>query len=385
MVRTRAGILGAVLLLLAACGGGGPQTGVIVGSEAAETVSGTRADEPYVLVDVGLGFAEQLARQDNTGSWNMPRGGPSSVAIGVSDVLDISIVSSNQDGFIDFTQSALSPISTTSLPRQTVASDGTVAVPMLGRIRASGQSVQSLENLLTRRLSEVLVNPTAIVQLIERQSATVSVIGAGVVSPGTYPINLSDRRLLDIIGRAGGPDGEAEDIIVSLVRKGVTYQAALYDIYGNPSLNPFVHKEDLISLEPRTTRVQVVGATTSNSVTEVEEINVTLMDVLSKSGGLTSPRADLKGVFVYRRSPAAHLRSLGADLSTFPKQKTIPTVYRFDMTAPTAFFTAEAFEMRDDDILYVADSINAKIANFFGAFGNFAPTPSVIVQDNVLD
>jgi polysaccharide export outer membrane protein len=381
---TRTVLMCAAALSLAACGGAGPQTGTILKSKSAELVDRTRQDEPFVLVDVGLNFAERLAYNNDRVHWHMPKAGPAAFAIGVNDVIDISIVSSNDTGFIDFSQGALSPISTTSLPRQTVASDGTVAVPLLGRIKASGRSVQSLEKLLTRRLSEVLVNPTAIVQLVERQSATVSLIGAGITTPGTYPINLSDRRLLDVIGRAGGPEGEAKDIIVSLVRSGVTYQAVLYDIYSDPAHNIYIHKGDLISLEPRTTRVQVVGATGANSNIEVEEIDVTLMDVLSEAGGLNSPRADLEGVFVFRRTPPKQLQNIGADVTAFAGHYTVPTIFRFDMTQPTAFFTAEAFQMRDDDILYVADSTNAKLSNFFEAIGYFAPTPAVYVQDATL-
>lgn len=380
----RAAFLFAVMSGLSACGGAGPATNAILTAPGAQKVDRTNEDEPFVLIDVGLGFAERLATRVAEAHWSMPQGQAPAFVIGVSDVLDISIVSNNDAGFIDFSQSAVTPIATTPLPRQVVAADGTVAVPLLGRVKAEGRSVQSLESYLTRQLSGVLVNPTAFVQLVDRQSATVQVIGDGIKAAGTYPINLSDRRLLDIVGRAGGPSRGAGDVIVALSRGGRTYRAVLEDVYARKDLNVFVREGDLISFEPRRTRVQVLGATGASTLVEIEEVEVSLIDVLSEAAGLTSPRADLKGVFVYRLAPAEELRAVGANLAPFAGRRAVPTVYRFDMTQPTALFTAKAFRMRDDDILYVADSANAKIENFFGATGPFAPNPSVYVEDATL-
>ncbi len=372
------------VLGLSACGGAGPATQAILNATGAWKVDRAAQDEPFVLVDTGLNFAKRLAGSVHENHWSMPGGGPTSFVIGVSDVLDISIVSNNNTGFVDFAQSALTPIATTPLPRQIVAQDGTVTVPLLGRVRAAGRSVQTFERMLTQRLSAVLVNPTAIVQMVERQSATVSVIGAGISNPATYPINLSDRRLLDVIGRAGGPTGEADEIIITLSRKDYSYQAVLHDVYARSDLNPYLREGDLISVEPRLTRVQVLGATGNNTMVEITDIDAKLIDVLSAAGGLTSPRADLKGVFVYRDASRHELHAIGANLNAFIGQDYIPTIYRFDMTEPTAPFTAKAFRMQDDDILYVADSANAKLTNFFSAAGLLAPTPAVYVQDATL-
>jgi polysaccharide export outer membrane protein len=256
-------------------------------------------------------------------------------------------------------------------------------VPQLGRVRASGRTVQSFESLLTRRLSDVLINPTAIVQLVERQSATVSVVGR-VSSGGTYPINLSTRRLLDVIGTSGGPTSDTEGLVVSLSRDGVEYRALLEDIYGNKALNIFVRDGDLISIEPEITRVQVLGATGGNDVLEFDEAGVTLIDVITKAGGLMAPRAARKGVFVFREAPRHQLAALGASLEEFPGYKNVPTVFRIDLTDPNALFTSKNFRMMDDDIVYVADSLSQQISDFFGSASNIAPTPAEYVRDNTI-
>jgi len=369
----------AAFILLSACSGGGPQLDAILSAPNATKLDATD-ESPFVLVDLGRSFAERLSASDPKFESYLPQSKAEPFVIGVSDVLDISIVSNNEEGFIDFSQSAIAPLSTTRLPQQQVATDGTVTVPQLGRVKASGRSVQSFETFLTRRLSEVLINPTAIVQMAQRQSATVSVVGR-VAQGGTYPINLSTRRLLDVIGASGGPTADTEDLIVSLSRHGKKHQAALSDIYGNKVLNVYVRDGDLVSLDPRVTQVQVLGATGGNDVLTFEAREVSLIDVISEAGGLLAPRAARKGVFVYRHAPAHQLAALGADLSTFQTGYTIPTVFRIDLTRPDSLFTAKSFRMHDDDIVYVADSLGQQISDFFAPASNIAPVPAEYVRD----
>lgn len=379
--KARTLALCAAMFLLAGCAGSGPHLAAIMGSASAQKID--RTDEsPYVLVDIGRAFAEKITASYPEFVSSMPQAAPEPFVIGVSDVLNISIVSSNDAGFIDFTQSAIAPLSTTTLPSQEVATDGTVMVPQLGRMKAAGRSVQSFESLLTRRLSDVLINPTAIVQVLQRQSATVNVIGR--VSGGSYPLNLSNRRLLDVIGVAGGPTSDTEGLIVTLNRRGVQHRAALEDVYANKKLNVFLRSGDLISIEPEQTRVRVLGATAGTATLDFEEFGVTLIDVISQAGGLISPRAARKGVFVYREAPLHQLHALGADLSAFPGAKTIPTVFRIDLTDPNSLFTSQNFRMMDNDIVYVADSIGQQISDFFGATSPLAPNPAVYVQDATL-
>ena len=367
---------------LTGCSGGGPQSGAILNAPNAQKIDGT-GDEPFVLVDMGRSFAERISATYPEFVSHMPRSAPEPFVIGVSDSLDISIVSNNEEGFIDFSQSAIAPLSTTRLPRQEVATDGTVAVPQLGRVRAAGRSVQEFESSLTKRLSQVLINPTAIVQLVDRQSTLVSVIGR-VSARGSYPINLSTRRLLDVIGLAGGPTTDTEGLIVSLSRNGVTHRAALADLYKNKSLNIFVRGGDLIAIEPAVTRIQVLGATRGNTVVEFDTPGVTLIDVLSRAGGLSAPRAARKGVFVFREAPKRQLATLGADLKAFSGFETVPTVFRIDLTDPNALFTAKRFRMMDGDIFYVADSLSQQISDFFGSASKLAPLPADYIRDETI-
>jgi polysaccharide export outer membrane protein len=161
--------------------------------------------EDFVLVEVNRQIAETVSNASltkTTASFiSDTRAAP--VTIGSGDILDIAIISTSENGFIDFSQSSVSPVSATPLPPQQVGSDGNVNVPPVGRVRASGQTIQQFETFLARKLGEVLVNPSVIVNLTDRRSARVSVLGA-VNAPGAFSINQESTHLIDALTLAGG-------------------------------------------------------------------------------------------------------------------------------------------------------------------------------------
>ena len=379
MSKATVGLLILGLFALSACTGGGPRANAILNAPNATKVDAPEP-EPYVLVDLGQSFAERVSRTIPALVSTLPRATREPLVIGVSDLLNISIVSNNEDGFIDFTQSAVTPFSTVTLPQQEVGQDGQVSVPTLGRLPAAGQTVEGFERSINQKLSEVLVNPTAIVRLSDRQSAKASIIGA-IAAPGTYSVDLSNQRVLDFVGVAGGPTRQAEDLIVSLSRGGRTHEARLSEIYENASLNVHVRKNDVISIEPNLTRVKVIGGTGTNAQLEFETVDVTLMDVLSEAGGLLNTRAKRSGIFVYRRAPVRQLTTIGADLQAFPDRQVIPTVFRLDMRKPASLFVGQSFRMMDSDIVYVADNINSELSAFFGTSTLFVPEPAEYLRD----
>ena len=380
MTKASFGLLILGLFALSACTGGGPRANAILNSPNAIKVDAPES-EPYVLVDLGQSFAERVSSTIPALVSTLPRATREPLVIGVSDLLNISIVSNNEDGFIDFTQSAVTPFSTVTLPQQEVGQDGQVSVPTLGRLPAAGQTVEGFEKSINEKLSEVLVNPTAIVRMSDRQSAKASIIGA-IAAPGNYSVDLSNQRVLDLVGVAGGPTRQAEDLIVSLSRGGRTHEARLSEIYENASLNVYVRKNDVISVEPNLTRVKVIGGTGTNAQLEFETVDVTLMDVLSEAGGLLNTRAKRSGIFVYRRAPASQLTAIGADLKAFAARQVIPTVFRLDMREPTSLFVGQSFRMMDSDIVYVADNINSELSTFLGTSSLLVPQPVEYIRDS---
>jgi polysaccharide export outer membrane protein len=373
----------AAISLLLGCAGSGPRTQDILTDDNAVTVA-EQAASPFSVIPVSnisaKAASEWLSRSQMTNFIVDNGSGP--IVIGRSDIIDVSIVSTSESGFIDLTNSTLSPISTTSLPSQEVGSDGMVSVPPLGRVRAQGQTPQGFERFLERRLGEVLVDPSVIVRIAERRSARVSVLGS-VVNPGTFSINQNNTHLVEILAEAGGPTGRSEDLELSLSRKGRTGRAALDAVYRDPDLNIHVRPGDVISVESPARRLTVLGAGGQNTTIIYDQPSISLAEALGRAGGLLNRRADKKGVFVYREISQSAAIALGIDTTPFGGAD-VPTIFNLDLSSPQSLFAAKDFKMGRNDLIYIADSLNEEISAVFSVFTNFVPTPAEFVRDGTI-
>lgn len=368
------------LALLAACGSIGPRASMILESDEA-VVSKSNESEKYGVVGLDIASASEASRLLSRGNQAVfvrdTKAKP--VTIGEGDLIEISILTTSDTGFIDLTNSSVTPISSTTLPLQNVGSDGMVSVPPIGRIKAAGNSVQAFERLLSRRLGEVLIEPAVIVRIAERSSAQVSVLGS-VTRPGNYSINQNSKHLVDVIANAGGPTEKSSDLEVTLSRNGKVGKAALDKVYAKPRLNVHMRNRDIVSLDRFEKRISVLGAGGRNSYVEFDRPDVTLADALGQSGGLVNRRADKKGIFVFRRISKSDARALGVD-TTEIQNDPMPIIFNLDLTKPQALFAAQEFLMSDKDLIYVSDNLNEELSAIFGVLTNFAPTPSEFVRD----
>lgn len=381
LLRIRAVLIAASVFAVSACAGGGPRTSAIVnGSET--TIASQAETAPYILVDVDETIATRMSQSIQVPPVFFADSPPQQVVIGTGDTLQISIVSSSASGFLDFTTSSISPISSTTLPAQTVREGGTVNVPPVGRVLARGRTIQSFENFLESRLGEVLVEPSVIVELVDRQSARVNIVGE-VGAPGRVPLTEVNTRLIDVIAAAGGPSGRTEDLVVRLSRSGDTRSVTLEQLFESPRFNVIARPGDVLALERADRKFTVLGQSGSQTL-RFDEQNVTLAEALSQAGGIQSPRADRRGVFLYRRTPRDAITALGADVSDMPGQE-ITTIFRFDFTQPTSIFAANAFDVADGDVLYISDSPNEEVSNAISILTNFVPAPVEFSRDAIFD
>ena len=84
-----------------------------------------------------------------------------------------------------------------------VANDGTIAMPLLGRMQASGLTADQLRDQLETALGKNLVqNPQVSVFVQQFQARPVSIVGA-VEKPGLYQIT-GPRSLVEMLSLAGG-------------------------------------------------------------------------------------------------------------------------------------------------------------------------------------
>lgn len=84
-----------------------------------------------------------------------------------------------------------------------VANDGTIGLPLLGRVEASGLTSDQLRDRLEKELGKNLVqNPQVSVFVQQYQARPVSIVGA-VEKPGLYQIT-GPRSIVEMISLAGG-------------------------------------------------------------------------------------------------------------------------------------------------------------------------------------
>jgi polysaccharide biosynthesis/export protein len=94
-----------------------------------------------------------------------------------------------------------------------VSLEGTITFPMIGEVRASGNSTQQLEKILADKLGDGYLNkPQITVTVKEFKSQKVFIMGE-VKNPGTYPVT-KENNLLFALSQAGGFTKDAGEEVV---------------------------------------------------------------------------------------------------------------------------------------------------------------------------
>ncbi len=179
-----------------------------------------------------------------------------------------------------------------------VSEEGMINLPLLGEVRAEGQTRRGLEEVV-RNLLEVkyINNPQVSVFIREFRSRSVSVIGS-VRRPGTYKL-LGTRTLIHMISESGGltdnagpvlyvirvsPEGESQRITVDLDQ---------LMVQGQPELNLLVQSGDVINIpaDPQMS-VYIYGAVrTPGELSFAKSEAISLLQAITKAGGLTDRAA----------------------------------------------------------------------------------------------
>jgi polysaccharide export outer membrane protein len=92
--------------------------------------------------------------------------------------------------------------------------------------------------------------------------------------------------------------------------------------------------------------------------------SVTLADALAQVGGLRDLTADAGAVFLFRYEETSLVHELRPELADKFPQQPVPLIYQMDFKKPEAFFLARSFEMKDQDIIYVANHPTAEFGKF---------------------
>jgi len=197
-----------------------------------------------------------------------------------------------------------------------VGSDGYISVPMIGRIKAGGLTIEQLEAELTKKLATYYEHPQVTVLVSDYRSQPVSVIGA-VTTPGVIQLR-GPKTLLQVISQAGGLRADAGNT-VTITREhkpgldplpiGTTDPTGRYSVAQvnlrdvmdakTPQDNVKIERGDVITVG-RAQMVYVIGEVQRPGGYVLNDRNsLSLLQALSLAGGM-KPTASAKKTKVLR-------------------------------------------------------------------------------------
>ena len=201
---------------------------------------------------------------------------------------------------------------------------GFVSLPLIGRVRVAGRTLEQLEAELVERLRFYVREPRVSVGISHFRSQPVSVIGA-VNKPGVHQLE-GRKTLIEMLSLAGGLRGDAghELKITRRIEWGViplagaesdpsgrfsTAEVNLQAVMEarNPAENVLIMPHDVISV-PRAEMVYVIGGVhRSGGFVLNERESITVLQALALAGGLRAT-AKRKATKILRRAEAGAQR-----------------------------------------------------------------------------
>ena len=197
-----------------------------------------------------------------------------------------------------------------------IDAEGFVELPIVGKIKAGGMTIQAFEKELTKRLGEFVRDPQVFISLAQFRGEPVFFVGA-FGAPGIYP--LSGRRtLVEMLTVVGGISPNATrrikvtrrtdygpmplpNAVENAEKKISTVEISLNSLSENinPEEDIVLQPYDVISAE-RAERVYVSGDVARSASIELGERNsISIAQALTEAGGF-NPTAKRSQVRVLR-------------------------------------------------------------------------------------
>ncbi len=229
---------------------------------------------------------------------------------------------------------------------------GFIFVPYAGRIRAAGNTPESIRRIISSKLEEQTPDPQVEVRRVAGDGSTVSLIGS-IGAQGVYPIERPTRTLTAMLANAGGVTITPEIAQVTVLRGGMRGQIWLQDLYEDPKLDIALRGGDRILVEEDTRAFTALGATGTQSRVNFETKDMSALEAIAQVGGVNPNQGDPTGIFIFRNeAEAVSSQVLGRnDLQGAQRM-----VYVLDLTQPNGMFVARDFVVRDGDTLYVTEA-----------------------------
>ncbi len=359
--RYPAAALVALLMMTSACTSVGPGSQRIMKAPEASSIQGIQivslddGQSPYLLPPPATpGFATAFGH-----------GEPHGQIVGKGDVLQITIWEAPPAvlfNAISTTELAGTGGQATPLPEFLVGESGRINFPFAGSIQADGRSLTQIEQDITTRLRNKAHLPQVTVRLAQNAASTAAVVGE-VNNSLRMPLTPKGETVLDAVAAAGGTRQLSDKMTIQITRDGKTVMMPLQTVIRDPQENIMLRPGDVVTALFQPFSFTTLGAVKKNEEIPFESTGLTLSQAMGRAGGLLS--ADPKGVFIFRWEDAALFPNRSANTFVTAEGK-IPVIFRVDMKNPTTYFTMQRFQVRDKDVIYVANSPISEFQRFVG-------------------
>jgi polysaccharide export outer membrane protein len=316
---------------------------------------------PYAVVKVTPQVVDILATwAPRIASAFTDRRPPKEIKFGPGDVLNVTIFEAAAGGLFIPLEAGVRPGNFVVLPNQIVDSQGNIQVPYAGQVRALGRSAREVQISIVEALKSRAIEPQAVVTIITQNTSMISVLGE-VNNPSRFPASTAGEKVLDAITRAGGPKSQGYETWLMIEREGRRATAPFGALVYEPKNNIWVHPNDTIYLyrEPQT--FLAFGGTGQQGQFSFDAWRVSLGEAVGKAGGLNDTLAEPSAVFLYRGETREVAERLGVDCSRFPGP-IIPIIYNVNLRNADGYALATKFELRNKDVLYIANATTVEIA-----------------------
>jgi polysaccharide biosynthesis/export protein len=336
------------------------------GPNSAEVKTDFATQLPYWVVRLTPEAVEVLTNYEPAGlagvfTSNKP---PPKILFGIGDVVAVTIFEAAAGGLFVPIEAGVRPGNFVSLPNQTIDNNGYLTVPYAGAVKAAGRTNVQIQDDIVAKIRNRAIEPQVVVSLATQNTSLISVFG-DVGSPIRYPAaSLGARdRITDSITRAGGIRGQGFQTWVMLERDGKRGTVPFANLVYEPSNNIFVQPGDRIYVYQEDQKFVAFGATGQQGEFPFGAWRINLTSAVAKAGGLVDTQADPGSVFLYRREPRHVAELLGVDVSKF-EGDLIPVVFSVNFRDPSGYFLATKVQMRNADVILVANAEGVEITKF---------------------
>jgi polysaccharide export outer membrane protein len=379
------------ILICALLGVGGCAFFPVNGPQSWDIQSGVSPTVPYALVKLSPATIDVIAAHEPKGLAGAftDRRPPQNITFGIGDVIDITIFEAAAGGLFIPLEAGVRPGNFVTLPPQIVDNNGNITVPYAGLIKANGRTNVQVQNDIIEKIKNRAIEPQVVVALEQQRTSLISVIGE-VNTPLRFamPATGAQDRVLDAITRAGGIKDPGYATWVMLERGGKRATVPFENLVMDAHNNIFVLPGDRIYVYQEQQKFMAFGATgvsngalaagASQGQFNFDAWRLNLAEAVGKAGGLADAQADPGAVFLYRQEPREVAQLLGADMTRFDGPL-VPVIFWTSFRDPGGYFLATRFQMRNDDILFVANAASIESGKFLNYVTQVAVTATSVL------